>query len=150
MIYLNNQPKLTAKQARWVSYINLFNYSIGYREDKTNKVADGLSRQYSSEIDVSPERLQIDLNLNFLIESKEIQLSRARLQFECSNMVISIESPLIEQIRTAQLKDQLLRKLLKVISLHQIVEVNLELIIILLWPTDGILYLLIIFYEISY
>jgi len=59
---LNNQPKLNAKQARWISYIDLFNYSIGYREGKTNKVADGLSRQYSSEIDVSPERLQIDLN----------------------------------------------------------------------------------------
>jgi len=62
---------------------------------------------------VTPERLQIDPNLNFLIVSKEIQLSRARLQFECSNMVISIESPLIEQIRTAQLKDQLCKKIVK-------------------------------------
>jgi len=32
LIHLNKQPKLTAKQARWISFINLFNYSIGYRE----------------------------------------------------------------------------------------------------------------------
>ena len=28
LIHLNKQPKLTAKQARWISFINLFNYSI--------------------------------------------------------------------------------------------------------------------------
>jgi len=38
LIYLNNQPKLTAKQARWVSYLNLFNYTIKYREGSSNKV----------------------------------------------------------------------------------------------------------------
>ena len=112
LIYLNNQPQLNAEQARWISYINLFNYSIGYREGKTNKVADGLCRQHSSENDdILPERLQIDPILNFLTESKEIQLSQARLQFECLNMVTSIESQLIEQIRTALLKDQLCKKI---------------------------------------
>ena len=47
LIYLNNQPKLTAKQAQWVSYLNLFDYTIKYREGSSNKVADGLSRQHT-------------------------------------------------------------------------------------------------------
>ena len=47
LIYLNNQPKFTAKQARWVSYLNLFDYTIKYREGSSNKVADGLSRQHT-------------------------------------------------------------------------------------------------------
>ena len=32
LIYLNNQPTLNSKQARWISYLNLFNYSIKYRD----------------------------------------------------------------------------------------------------------------------
>jgi len=50
LIYLNNQPKLTAKQARWISFLNLFNYSIKYREGALNRVADGLSRQHSHDL----------------------------------------------------------------------------------------------------
>jgi len=57
LIYLNNQPKLTAKQARW---INLFDYCIKYREGASNRVADGLSRQYQNEeIEIEPERLML-------------------------------------------------------------------------------------------
>jgi len=44
LIYLNNQPKLNAKQARWISFSNLFDYSIKYKEGALNKVADVLSR----------------------------------------------------------------------------------------------------------
>jgi len=43
LIYLNNQPKLTAKQAQWVSYLNLFDYTIKHRGFSSNKVADGLT-----------------------------------------------------------------------------------------------------------
>jgi len=49
IMFLNNQPKLNAKQARWISYLNLFNYKIHYREGALNRVADGLSRQYLNE-----------------------------------------------------------------------------------------------------
>ena len=44
LIYLNKHSTLSAKQARWVSYINLFDYEIKYKEGKSNKVADALSR----------------------------------------------------------------------------------------------------------
>ena len=62
LIYLNNQPKLTAKQARWVSYLNLFNYTITYREGSSNKVADGLSRQHvgAGSLQKEPERLRLN------------------------------------------------------------------------------------------
>jgi len=109
LIYLNNQPKLNAKQARWISYINLFNYSIGYREGKTNKVADGLSRQHSSVNETnnsSDERLHIDCDLNYVSENVDMQLSRARLRYECSSVCVStVESTLIEEIRQAQLNE---------------------------------------------
>ena len=49
LIYLNKQDKLTGKQARWIGFINLFNYEIKYREGRINSVADGLSRQHASE-----------------------------------------------------------------------------------------------------
>ena len=52
MIHINNQPKLTAKQSRWITNLNLFNYSIVYyREGKSNKVADGLSRQFYTQME---------------------------------------------------------------------------------------------------
>ena len=44
LIFLNNQPKLTGRQARSVSFINMFNYKLNYKEGRQNLVADGLSR----------------------------------------------------------------------------------------------------------
>ena len=66
LIHLNNQPNLNAKQARWVSFINLFDYTIKYKEGKTNKVADALSRQFISaeKPEEVPERLRLNHDIN--------------------------------------------------------------------------------------
>jgi len=109
LIYLNNQPKLNAKQARWISFINLFDYSIKYKEGALNKVADGLSRQFSKDSleEKKPERLRIDCNLNYVEEETPLQLARARLRIQtlCANEVCSMESTLIDEIKKAQQLD---------------------------------------------
>ena len=110
LIYLNNQPKLNTKQARWISFINLFDYSIKYKEGALNKVADGLSRQFSKDSleEKKPERLRIDFNLNYLEEKVPVQLARARLRIQtlCAIEISSIESTLIEEIKKAQQLDE--------------------------------------------
>ena len=121
LIYLNNQPKLTAKQARWVSYLNLFNYTIKYREGASNKVADGLSRQYAGteSLQKDPERLRlnsleelpicrIDFNLNYLEEERATQTARSRLRLELACMCMkqsTVGTTLLDEIREAQQQD---------------------------------------------
>ena len=99
LIDLNNQPKLTAKQARWISFINLFDYSIKYKEGALNKVA-GLSRQFSKDSleEKNPERLRIDFNLNYLDDEE----ARLRIQTLCATEVSSIEATLIDEIKKVQ------------------------------------------------
>ena len=83
LIHLNKQPKLTAKQARWISFINLFNYSIGYREGRTNKIADALSRRpdhsYGREAVASQERLKLDDQLNLFKTNDKLSTAREKL-----------------------------------------------------------------------
>jgi hypothetical protein len=43
--YLNSQPHLSNRQARWVEYLQQFDLIIQYREGKDNAVADALSRR---------------------------------------------------------------------------------------------------------
>jgi hypothetical protein len=43
--YINSQPHLSNRQARWVEYLQQFELAISYREGKENVVADALSRR---------------------------------------------------------------------------------------------------------
>ena len=43
--YLESQKTLSRKQARWIEFMQEFNFDIEYLKGKLNKVADGLSRQ---------------------------------------------------------------------------------------------------------
>jgi len=111
LIHLNKQPKLTAKQARWISFINLFNYSIGYREGCTNKIADALSRRPDHSQDreavASQERLKLDL----LETDDKLSTAREKLCYQCA--ICTIESTLIDAIRNAQQKDEQCSRVLR-------------------------------------
>ena len=43
--YIQNQAKITAKQARWLTYMAQFNYTIVHKPGAENKVADAISSQ---------------------------------------------------------------------------------------------------------
>ncbi|TMC13855.1 MAG: hypothetical protein E6J34_24345, partial [Chloroflexi bacterium] len=43
--YIQNQEKITAKQARWLTYMAQFNYIIIHRPGSQNQVADAISRR---------------------------------------------------------------------------------------------------------
>ena len=93
LIYLNNQPKLTAKQARWIGYINLFNYTIKYREGRTNNVADGLSRQFSK---AEPNALRTNVVRLKIDTTPELSSSHLTM----------VESSLLQELRAAQSVDE--------------------------------------------
>lgn len=86
LIYLNNQPKITAKLARRVSCINLFGWSIKNKESALNKVSDGLSTQLSKDSFISrdkilPERPRINFHLNYL-EDGPLLLPQGRFRVQ--------------------------------------------------------------------
>jgi hypothetical protein len=45
--YLFNQPRLNARQARWMALISEFDFEIKHIKGKENKVVDTLSRKCS-------------------------------------------------------------------------------------------------------
>lgn len=45
--YLDTQKTLSRRQARWVEFMQEFDYNVSYIKGKSNVVADALSRQYS-------------------------------------------------------------------------------------------------------
>lgn len=44
--YLDTQKTLSRRQARWVEFMQEFDYEVAYIKGKANIVADALSRQY--------------------------------------------------------------------------------------------------------
>lgn len=51
--YINTQPNLSARQARWSELLAEFDYDIVYKEGKDNVVADALSRRSDHKISTS-------------------------------------------------------------------------------------------------
>ncbi|XP_057550663.1 uncharacterized protein LOC130828721 [Amaranthus tricolor] len=45
--YINSQHKLSSRHARWVEFMQTFDFSAKYKVGKTNVIADALSRKYS-------------------------------------------------------------------------------------------------------
>ena len=45
LIYLQTQPHLSARQTRWLEFLQQFDFKTEYKEGRTNVVADGLSRR---------------------------------------------------------------------------------------------------------
>jgi len=73
-----------------VVYINLFDYNIKYREERTNNVADGLSRQFSK---AEPNALRTNIKIN---TAPEIS----------SSSVTMVESLLLQELCDAQSVDE--------------------------------------------
>ena len=106
LIYLNKQPHLNAKQARWISFINLFNYEIKYKEGKSNKVADALSRQFSSEEPIQKQHEQLRINTND-------DLINNNAHYYCALMITNvINEEMSNKIHESQLNDKECREML--------------------------------------
>ena len=44
--YLNSQQKLNARHAKWVEFIQLYQFLLKHKAGKLNQVADALSRRH--------------------------------------------------------------------------------------------------------
>ena len=79
-------------------------------------MADGLSRQYQNEeIEIEPERLKIDLNLNYLDQVQSLRASRARLMLQCARVEeeTRIASSILDKLRELQSNDEQCREVMR-------------------------------------
>ncbi|MGH2637868.1 MAG: RNase H-like domain-containing protein, partial [Rhabdochlamydiaceae bacterium] len=100
--YLNSQPHLSRRQARWVEYLQQFDIVISYREGKENVVADALSRRgdYKKEVEAEEEK-----------EKREFGTSVPRLRYRIA-AVTAIEDGdpvLLAELNEATKEDESLR-----------------------------------------
>jgi hypothetical protein len=61
--HLHTQPHLSARQARWLEFLQEFHFTITYQPGKTNSVADALSRETEESRSVSLELTRHDQRL---------------------------------------------------------------------------------------
>ena len=64
------QPKLNARQARWMSTLSEFDFEIKYIKGKENKVVDALSRRIKMTHVATISSYRMDLRENVKIAGK--------------------------------------------------------------------------------
>ncbi|GJR53556.1 RNA-directed DNA polymerase [Tanacetum coccineum] len=62
--YIQGQHKLQPRHAKWVEFLQAFNFTIKHKSGKLNKGADALSRKYSLLTSLQPKVLGFDLLLD--------------------------------------------------------------------------------------
>ncbi|XP_074317993.1 uncharacterized protein LOC141654773 [Silene latifolia] len=77
--YINGQHKLSHRHAKWVEFLQAFNFSSKYKEGKQNVVADALSRRHSLLTVMSNKSVQLNLKntlnpLKILVFCSEVVL----------------------------------------------------------------------------
>jgi hypothetical protein len=90
--FINTQPILTGRQARWVEFLQDFELIISYRPGTQNGAADALSRRGDHEREAVAEDKE-----KKLIPSKD----RSRLNYSLASITSIHQSQLIEDIRSA-------------------------------------------------
>ena len=80
--YLDTQKSLSRKQARWVEFMQEFNYEIKYIKGKTNIVADALSRKGKSEQNKSVDTIRKLLVMTKVNVSKDTLSKLEKEYFE--------------------------------------------------------------------
>ena len=59
--YLLDQPNLNARKARWLAFLNEYDFKIQHLKGKENKVADALSRSAKLNFTAAISTYKIDL-----------------------------------------------------------------------------------------
>nr|GEU83265.1 reverse transcriptase [Tanacetum cinerariifolium] len=62
--YIQGQHKLQPRHAKWVEFLQAFNFTIKHKSGKLNKGADALSRRYSLLTSLQPKVLRFELLQN--------------------------------------------------------------------------------------
>ena len=96
LIYLQTQPHLSARQTRWLEFLQQFDFGTEYKEGRTNVVADGLSRRpdhksvtpvTSTVSVVSSSSIDVGANL------REAIMQSYTIDKECSELITMASSP---------------------------------------------------------
>ena len=72
--FLKSQERLSGRQARWLEYIERFDYSITHVEGTHNKVADCLSHYFTSDTpeDIHPESDYVNADIRLDPEGEDL------------------------------------------------------------------------------
>ena len=100
--WINTQQHLSARQTRWVEYLQDFDLTVTYRVGSDNQAADALSRRGDWERAADEE--------DQLMGSSSP--STPRLKFRLAPISLLEESLLIQEIRAATLKDAAMQEIL--------------------------------------
>ena len=102
--YLFSQKELNLRQRRWVEFLEDYNCTINYHLRKANAVADALNRK------AQVAGLMVrDWSMLKKVSEWKPRLEGQKVVFE--NLIL--KSPLIERIKKAQKKDDMVQKWLE-------------------------------------
>jgi uncharacterized C2H2 Zn-finger protein len=89
LIYLQNQSKLSIRQANWVEWLQKFNIKIKYLPGLCNLLADHLSR--NPEFTPTCPRCQETFNLSKEVKPIEVNQSEVVVPFDTKKIAIEIK-----------------------------------------------------------
>lgn len=103
--YLNSQPFLSNRQARWVEFLQQFDLVIKFRAGKENEAADALSRRGDHQRAAEAEEAEV----------RKSAASTPHLQYRLAPLIVSSSttSDLLDEIRTATAQDESLQLILR-------------------------------------